>query len=399
MEPVFLSEMCASPIHGGGITLQRVLGEDLNDFRWFVKVVQYTSDISSHWPDSEHCVEFPFGTQQQWLSRVVGCTLAYRFSCNPWVRWNHAAYVANQLIRRGIVASNFRLLVCPQGDFTLYTMQRLSQLIDIPYVTWVMDDHLVHWSEQRWTYRYNHEALMRDHLQQAEQVFVISPELQNFYRQRFGIESQVLFGPCMQLSEPIYQTLESNAKCRLAYFGSVGPWQQDALEALLPVVSSGLIELDLFTNSQSVIPASFKNAGVNLRQSVSPEQVAQTMRDYDAVVLPISFRPEMRHMSCFNIATKMAECLGSGVPTLVVGPADAAMVKFLEPYDATVIVKDASKQSLIDGIARISSLSERSKVLNNAQQLVFAQLSQEAMRRKWEPAGRWLGLRGAETAI
>ncbi|MEB3189194.1 MAG: hypothetical protein VKL42_02490 [Snowella sp.] len=118
-----------------------------------------------------------------------------------------------------------------------------------------------------------------------------------------------------------------------------------------------------------------KNASVNLRQSFSPEQVAKTMRDYDAVVLPISFRPEMRHMSCFNIATKMAECLGSGVPTLVIGPADSAMVKFLEPYDAAVMVKDVSKQSLIDGIERIRSGSEPTNVLRNAQQLVLTELS------------------------
>jgi hypothetical protein len=392
INPIYLSEMCAAPIHGGGITLQRIIGSELETFKWFIKVVNYSNEPEILLSNLNSYVLFPFGTQTKWLNKTIGCTLTYQIFTNNWLRKIHSERIANQLVNRGIISDGSRLLVCPQGEFTLYTMQRLRHLTNVPYITWFMDDHLVRWSKTGWAYKYDHEALMREHLQKAERIFVISPELQNFYQQRFGVESEVLFAPCEHLSEPIYQVVEEDKKIHLAYFGSIGPWQQDALEALLPLVKQDIIDLNIFTNNQSSVPPLFQSAGVVIHKPVSPDQVTQVMRNYDAVVIPISFRDDLRNMSCFNIATKMAECIGSGIPTLIIGPSDSAMVKFLLPYDAAVLLTETTEQNIKDAIIKLKDKEERQKIINNAQHLGKKELHHTAMRLKWKSASQWLEL-------
>jgi hypothetical protein len=204
------------------------------------------------------------------------------------------------------------------------------------------------------------------------------------------VESEVLFAPCERLSEPIYQVVADNKKISLAYFGSIGPWQQDALEALLPLVKQDIIDLNIFTNNQSSVPPIFQSAGVVIHKPVSPDQVTQVMRNYDAVVIPISFRDDLRNMSCFNIATKMAECIGSGIPTLVIGPSDSAMVKFLLPYDAAVLLTETTEQSIKNAVMRLKISKERWRILINAQRLVQENLCQTAIQLKWQSASQWL---------
>lgn len=389
METIFLSEMCAEPIHGGGITLHRIIGNEIKNFKYFIKVVNYTNE-----PEilSPNYIIYPFGYQAKWLNKIIGCSLTYKIFTNKLVRKIHSQNIASQLVTKKIISSSSKLLVCPQGEFSLYTMQKLRSLTNVSYITYLMDDHLLKWSNNEWIYKYDHETLMRDHLQYAEQIFVISPELQHFYKQRFGVDSEVLFAPYQNLYEPIYQSIGSKEKCDLAYFGTIGSWQQDALEVLLPLVKKDIITLNIFTNNPSSIPAIFQSAGVVIHKPVHPDEVTQVMRNYDAVVIPISFHDDLRNMSCFNIATKMSECLSSGTATLVIGPSDSAMVKFLLPYDAAVLVTETAEQSIFDAISILQNQEKRQRIMSNAENLIKKELNYNAMRLRWKSASRWLEL-------
>ena len=386
---LIVSEMCAEPIHGGGITLHRILGNEINNFKYFIKVVNYTSEPEILSPNYRI---FPFGYQAKWLNKTIGCSLTYQIFTNNLVRKIHSEKIASQLVGKKIISHNSKLLVCPQGEFTLYTLEKLHRLTNVPYITWLMDDHLVKWTNNQWSYRYDHEVLMRNHLQQAAQVFVISPELQHFYKQRFGVDSEVLFAPCENLYEPIYQNIESHEKCNLAYFGTIGSWQQDALEVLLPLVKKDVIILNIFTHNPSSIPPIFQSAGIVIHKPVPPDEVTQVMRNYDAVVIPISFRDQLRNMSCFNIATKMSECLSSGTVTLVIGPSDSAMVKFLLPYDAAVLLTETTEQNIKDAISTLKNQDQRQRMITNAKNLIRQELHYTSMRLKWESASQWLEL-------
>jgi len=126
-----------------------------------------------------------------------------------------------------------------------------------------------------------------------------------------------------------------------------------------------------------------KCAGVQLKGRIPSEQVLETMRQYHAIVLPISFLPEMRQMSELNIATKMSECLASGTPTLAVGPAYAAMVRFLKQHTAALCVTEPSAEAMAAGLAQLRDVELRRALARAARTVAREQLSTQAMREVW----------------
>jgi hypothetical protein len=103
-------------------------------------------------------------------------------------------------------------------------------------------------------------------------------------------------------------------------------------------------------------------------------------------VLPISFRPELRHMSEFNIATRMSECLASGTVTLVIGPENAAMTKFLAPFGAACLTTASSVNELRLVMKNLKCEIYRRGVLTAARNLVIQELSTATMAEKWRRA-------------
>ena len=392
MSTVFLSEMSVEPIHGGGITLHRVLGSELDNLSYFVKVVNYENEPEITSDRIDRYVIFPFGQYVKWLAKIIGCTIAYKIFKNNFLRKLHSYGIARQLIQKRIVTKSTKLLVCPQGEFSLYVIQKINSLLNVPYVTWLMDDHLVEWNNTDWIYKCDHEQLMREHLQRAESVFVISPNLQEFYKQKFGIDSQVLFSPCENVSEPIYEITSNKKKLSLAYFGSVSPWQQDALESLSILIKNDVVKLDIFTNNRASVPLLLQSVGVNICEPIPPELVTLEIRKYDAVLIPIGFSENVRNMSYFNIATKMSECLASGIPTLVIGPKDSAMVSFLSHYDAAILVTSLNEEDIKEALVKLKDSILRQRILNNAHNISKYDLSSNRMREQWACASKWLDL-------
>jgi len=260
-------------------------------------------------------------------------------------------------------------------------MQHLRRTVDLNYVTWIMDDHLLRYKYGEWQYPPRIWKLMSDHLRAASQVLVISPSLGEFYRREFGVESRVLFGPADPIGEPVWQAV-SKSGARLGYFGSIGEWQLDGLVKLSRLLPSVNATLDVFS-SISELPARLKLPRVVLRGNIPSETVIHKMRTYDAVVLPIGFSDSLRHLSEFNIATKMSECIASGTATLVIGPKHAAMVKFLEPYNAAWIESVLTPDSLVANISSLLGCESRKERLTNARDLVKRVLSTTAMRQTW----------------
>jgi hypothetical protein len=140
--------------------------------------------------------------------------------------------------------------------------------------------------------------------------------------------------------------------------------------------------LDIYTFLKTV-PGNLSQKGVSLAGGLPAAKVVETMRTYDAVILPISFRSEMRHMTDFNIATKMSECLASGTATLVVGPKDAAMTRYLQTAGAACIITEGSPSEWQRVGEQLRDSLCRAQILNAAQKLLEQNLSTQVMRNRW----------------
>jgi len=381
----YFSEMSVSDRHGGGITLQRVLGEDLRRFDAFLHVSRFGSDL----PPAEE-IAGRSETRAMWsesnaVRRLIGRGNADWLSRREVIRRGHARRIAKEWGRRFGSEDAPRALVCPQGALSLLTIAEIRRRHPLQYVTWMMDDHLLRWNGEAWEYPAGYHALMGKHLRDAEKVFAISPQLAAFYEKEFGVQAEVLFGSADVAGEPVWRSPSETGKPRLAYFGSILAWQLDPLQALAARLAGAGATLDIFTPAANP-PAGLVEAGVKVLPSIPRDAVIHEMRRYDAVVLPISSRDASRNMTEFNVATKMSECLASGTMSLVLGPANAAMVRYLEPYDAAAIIREPSLAGFEEVAARLGDAVYRKQILTNARRLVETQLSTEIMRRQWRSA-------------
>jgi hypothetical protein len=380
----YISEMSVSNLHGGGLTIQRVLGEDLSQFKFFVHVSRFATDYPVIDRYRQNSLDLPVWAELDSSRRLIGSRPA-KFIENCWTaqRWHGRRSAAAIAARHSRINRPLKGLVCPQGVASLHTIDYLTRRHAAEYVTWIMDDHLIRWESGDWHYPNSEvESLYARHLRNAKGVFVISPAMGEFYQNHFGVKSVVLFGPADIASPQGHPNPVGKRSLRLGYFGSVGLWQQDALEMLAGKLTDLDATLDIYTFLKTV-PGNLSQKGVSLAGGLPAAKVVETMRTYDAVILPISFRSEMRHMTDFNIATKMSECLASGTATLVVGPKDAAMTRYLQTAGAACIITEGSPSEWQRVGEQLRDSLCRAQILNAAQKLLEQNLSTQVMRNRW----------------
>ena len=96
----------------------------------------------------------------------------------------------------------------------------------------------------------------------------------------------------------------------------------------------------LIYSQESELPRELRVPTVELKGVVAKEAVIRMMRSFDAVLIPMDASPAQRHLTGFNISTKMAECLASGTLTIAFGPTYAAMVQYLQTSGAACVLTD-----------------------------------------------------------
>lgn len=381
----FISEMSAEPIHGGGITLARVLGDELAGISWFAKILHFSSE---QWPQygSEHQnLVFPWWPIDSLIRPFIGSRRAHRFAYSSFIRHLFASNIASTLSRLGVFRQS-TYLVCPQSDIAFRALDILQRKQSIDYITWIMDDHLLAWSNDRWFYPAKLRSLVQRHLSRARSVVVISEALRDYYRLEFGIESTVIHAPAPCPFPPTLSDVDIDGPLKLVYFGGLGPWQNDALELLLPFLRNGECILDIYTRQSHLLPPSLRVSSVRLLDPVSADHVQSLARCYHANVLPISFCDEMRNMSYFNIATKFSECLGGPIPTLLIGPSYAAMTKAASLHNAAFLATSTQPSALARQLEFLRLSACRRAIINSAHDFVRERMSFDCMRAKWHEA-------------
>ncbi len=380
----YLSEMSISDRHGGGLTIQRVLRDDLGQFQIFAHVNRFAADHPAIDRVKPRCLDLRGWAEGDQTRKIIGCRPAQWLE-KSWMaqRWHGRRCAAEIASRFRDVRKPLRGLVCPQGTDSMHTIDSLLRRRPIDYVTWVMDDHLIRWRAGAWRYPSRRvESLFARHLQNAKSVIVISPAMGEFYRKRFGIESEVLFGPADAPETITALSPNRNRSIRLGYFGALEAWQLDALALVAQSAAKANASLDIYS-ARARLPVELAQQGVSLKDRLAPVKIIETMRTYDAVVLPISFRPELRHLSEFNIATKMSECLASGVITLAVGPPYAVMIRLLQMHRAGFCITDASVEAVVTSLAALRDCELVQSISRAATDFVATELCTQAMRAPW----------------
>jgi glycosyltransferase involved in cell wall biosynthesis len=381
----FLSEMSVSDLHGGGITLQRVLGSDLGKIARFVHPGTFARDVPPTQQEVLARSEFAVSLLEKVpIRRLIGARLgAWSFGRAAVQSWN-ARRPARVLRALFPGRSALRALVCPQAQSAVNALERLKTTRPIRYITWLMDDHVVRYVGGHWVYPPGFRRTFEKHLCEADSVFVISPVLAEFYEREFGVRPTILFGPADAVANPLYEAPSRDGFLRIGYFGKLWNWQLDGLVRFASVLEQRKQRLDIYTPDE--LPTELQLPGVTGKGFLPKEAVREHMQRYDAVLLPLSFSDAERNMVELNIATKMSECLASGTVTIVFGPTYAAMVRFLQPTGAACVITDASPKDWGAVVHKLLDVHYRRRALDAARDLVKSQLSTDVMRSRWTHA-------------
>ncbi len=380
----YLSEMSVSNKHGGGLTLQRILGEDLRQIDYFFHASRFADDMPVINELKSKCVNVSPVTESNLFRNLLGCTLAYKITHTKFILNVHAFWSAKRIRSVFNNKSVLRGFICPQSIISILILEKIKRKQKVNYITWVMDDHLVKWENNNWVYKKFFKKLLYKHLSEADRVIVISDVMKGFYKKQFNINSVVLFGSADTINTPIVQKNETRGILKIGYFGGVSGWQLDAMQALTKMLNLVNAELFIYSASIQKLPESLNEENVYLESQISPDQVQNRMQNYDVILLPISFKEEYRNLSEFNIATKMSECLSSGIPVLAIGPEYSAMIKYLREGDLAFILTSLSKEDFISVFKKIRNKNITENVLLNAKRNVEEYLNTNSMRSVWK---------------
>jgi hypothetical protein len=395
---LFISETSVSNKHGLGITLQRVLGEELGCIKRFI----HFGPFAKAYPPIENVrrrCRFFYGPLDV---EIIGPMMTGRFGgwCRdtPIEQWIHSQLAAYRTALMFPKKEQLKALICPQGLISILMLEALKKRRPVRYVTWIMDEHLLQYQSGKWAYPGRLAEIMRRHLCEADTVVAISPALAQFYEDEFGVHSEVLFGPGDPQNEPIYDLPRGERPLRIGYFGSIWQWQHDALAKFAQALRPGKEALHIYS-LHAHLPKELRIPAVTLMKPVPKERITEAMREYDAVLIPIGFQESQRKFSEFNIATKMSESLACGTQTIVFGPPYAAMVQFLKDTGAACVLTDET-MSRWPGVAEdLINPDYRRRLLDAAAELVRGCLTTYAMRAKWlRIKGKLYSHEGAESA-
>jgi hypothetical protein len=391
MTPIFLSEMSAHPLLGGGVTLNKIIGKQITSFSAFIKCYHNPSQALPNYP-SGISVCLPYPKNLSIFTKLFGCRISHFVNQSRIIRSLYARKIAfHSLQELNNILPSSRFLVCPNSEFSLDVFEQIHRRYSNEYITWVMDDHMVRWTRSGWTYPKNIESKFASHLKNARLVYVISEAMAQFYKEKFDVESHVLFSPCDMVHAPAISNMSQSRPCRLVYFGSLGRWQNDAIEGLLPHLLDKSIQLNIFTYNSGQIPEALHNLqGVFVHPPVSSNLIAKVASDFDAMILPISFKDELKNMSFFNIATKFSDCIGSPIPTIIIGPPDSIMIKTAKKYGAFLTVESRDPIEFKEALKKILEPSVRASLFD-ARIVAFKEMcGVDVMATRWKPAADFL---------
>jgi hypothetical protein len=120
--------------------------------------------------------------------------------------------------------------------------------------------------------------------------------------------------------------------------------------------------------------------------------VARDFDQVDVLYLPLPFGEQYAPFTRYSLSTKLVTYLGSGLPILYHGPADAAAAQLLARYGAAVQVHTLDAIHLSQAIEQ--ALEERERLVEGALRLAYERFRLSDQRERFWQLLRRVDRRG-----
>jgi len=214
----------------------------------------------------------------------------------------------------------------------------------VPLVAHVADDGLEH-------QRGGVSASTKELLAGAAARISISEEMRQEYSDRYGVDSHVLHnGAADDLFADPAPAVRRDDHFVVRYLGSIVPGQhfsaiEDIAAAVIALADAGVpVRFEIWGGSWTREHAETLTDGraVVYRGAVGKADGFALLQSADLLVIPVSFDEAAFSKNRLSLPTKLAECLASGTPTLVYGPAGAAPVEFCRRHHVGAFIDERS---------------------------------------------------------
>ena len=255
-------------------------------------------------------------------------------------------------------------------SFSIWLPLRLSRVLKVPLVTYVLDD---------WPMRHEYDPValrkefwkislgkqLRVLFQSAAINIGISSEMCEIFEQRYK-SPFVVFHNCVDLSdwENVPKNYSAGDIFTILYLGTVS--KDKELYSLIDI-RDAVISLH-----QKGFPVRLVIYGPDLyRQTVAdyleyppvvihggffpPEQKQKILTQADLLLLPINFDPKSQAYIGYSFQTKVPEYMASGTPTLVYGPPSNPNVSYAKREGWAAVVDQPDKHLLIKMLVQLIS--------------------------------------------
>lgn len=265
------------------------------------------------------------------------------------------------------------LIVCT-GDIVNFPASTIaSKILSMPIIYYVFDDYVF--------CRYGIRKLVCTFVEKTiinSKSVVVAPNevVASDYKRRYDVNVNII------RNAVDVETLKrhcarskgerpSNVK-QIVYAGSIYRAHYDSFGKFIEVLNDKFYDRIFFNIYSDVSEATIKKyrlhgRSVACQPKVDEKDVAEILASADGLFLPLAFKSKIDSVLRSSAPLKMGEYLATGVPVLVVAPAEYFVSKFFQENKCGIVVTSVDDGSIEEGLNKLLSDSEeRDRITRNA---------------------------------
>lgn len=260
----------------------------------------------------------------------------------------------------------------------------IAQTLNCPHIAHIADDGI------RGENVYNDVKAI---LERAKVCIAISEEMKEEYKNRYGIDFEVLHnGAAEELFLPPKTHEYSEDTLIVRYMGSIVRGHhfeavEDVIEAVKMFNQAGnYVRFEIYGGERTkdaILPL-VNNDEIRYKGFVSEEEGRELLKTADLLVIPITFSKQQFSFVRLSMPTKFSEYLASGSPTLVYGPSGVAPIEYCKRHSIGLTQTNRSVPELVNFLTKLKG--DKASFRNRAlQDRAFAKehLSATVMRNRF----------------